>query len=326
MTVTSRDVKCFFDAIDKGKTICIASHLNPDGDNLGSLCGMFHLLKKMGKEVIWYGEDEVPGDFLFLPAIEERCIPQNEDFDLFIALDCADEHRMGHGLDLFSRARTTVNIDHHKTNTHYAQINLVDPVSSTGELLYEIVKDRGLLDRKIATALFTAISSDTGSFKYDSVTPRTFAIASQLMEFEIPINQIAVNLYQKRSLPKTDLLIRTFQRRIFFEENRIGVVTVLLDDIDAVGAKSSDTEGIVEFLRDTEPVEIAVLLKERKNGVKISIRTKSYTDAVNIVKPMGGGGHTRAAGATYHGTLEKCFEIVKELAAKELKRAGNTCC
>lgn len=323
----NNQIELFYKWIDESDNICIGSHLNPDGDNLGSLTALYHYLKNMNKNVTWYGEDSVPDDLVFLPGIEQRTREVKENYDLFIALDCADINRLGQGKEVFENSKKTVNIDHHKTNTEFADLNIVGSISSTGELLYQIL-DQGTmpLDTKIATGLFTAISSDTGSFKYDSTKAGTFFAAGHLMDYDIPINTISVNLYQKRSLAKTSLLIEAMKGIEYFDNEKLAIVGVSLDLIDTCHAKPSDTEGIVEFIRDIEPVEIAILLKERKKEVKVSIRTKSYANAIAIVTPFGGGGHIRAAGATILGTLEEVKEKVKKVALKELEHARNTHC
>lgn len=323
----NKEITLFYQWIEESDNIIIGSHLNPDGDNLGSLTALYHYLLKLDKNVTWYGEDSVPDDLQFLPNIKMRTTKCKEDYDLFIALDCADINRLGEGRKIFKRSNKTINIDHHKTNTNFADLNIVKDISSTGELLYQILDQGSLsLDTEIATGLFTAISSDTGSFKYDSTKAGTFFAAGHLMEYNIPINKISVNLYQKRSLAKTSLLIEAMKDVEYLNNHEIAIVMVPLDLIDKCHGKQSDTEGIVEFIRDIEPVEIAILLKERRDEVKVSIRTKSYANAISIVIPFGGGGHVRAAGATISGNLLEVKEKIKEVALKELENARNTGC
>lgn len=321
------DLLKFYDLLEQCNDICIASHLNPDGDNLGSLSALYHYLLLLGKKVTWYGEDNVPDDFLFLPGIDKREKNINDAYELFITLDCADLNRLGKGQEIFKNSRYTVNIDHHKTNTNFAQINLVEEISSTGELLYQILEQGKLaLNQNIATGLFTAISSDTGSFKYDSTTSDTFLAAGRLMDYGINLNMISVNLYQKRSLPKTKILIDAMEKVEYLCDGKIGIVEVPLSLIELHNGKPSDTEGIIEFLRDVDSVELAILLKERNQAVKVSIRTKSYINAIPLVTPFGGGGHVRAAGATIPGTLQEVKEKIKKIALEEFDHARNPNC
>ncbi len=181
-------------------------------------------------------------------------------------------------------------------------------------------KDLGFeLDKDIATCLYTAISSDTGSFKYDSIRPDTFITAAHLLEYGIDKNEIAVNLYQKRSLEKTKLLIKALSTMELFENNKIAIVYADDEMIKSCGAVKSDTEGIVEFIRDIDGVEVAVFMKIKESSIKLSIRTKSHVDATKIATVYGGGGHTRAAGADMDLPFKERKKEVIKLAMDELK-------
>ena len=310
--------------IDSADSIYVASHMNPDGDNLGSIAAMYLSLKKYGKNVYLIENDEIPAAQKFLPCLEEsvKSDELSENPDLFITLDCGDLDRIGRAKELFLSAEKTLNIDHHKTNTEFADINIVDIDSpATGETLYCVLKESDLpIDREVATCLYEAIYSDTGSFKYDSVRKSTFIIASELLEYGVDINEVAINLYQNRSLEKTNLLIHAMNTLELYEDNRIGLVTVSDDDIINFGAKNSDSDGIVEFVRDISTVELAVFLKDKKDSVKLSLRSKTHVDATVIASAFGGGGHIRAAGATIHMPLEEAKREVLKLAVMELNK------
>ena len=310
--------------IDNSNNILVASHLNPDGDNLGSITAMYLTLKKYGKNVFLIEDDEVPASLKFLPGINAMIKSKKikEDADLFITLDCADMERLGNAKELFLNAKHTLNIDHHSTNTRFAEFNIVDDKSpATGEILFEILTYLGYeLDKDIATCIYTSISSDTGSFKYDSVRKSTFEIAAKLMDYDININDIAVNLYQNRSLQKTELLLRALNRLELYEDNKIGIVSINDSDMEECNAKKSDSDGIVEFVRDISTVELAILLKEKGSVVRLSTRSKSYVDCTKIASKFGGGGHIRAAGATIESNLELAKEEVLKYAIKEIRK------
>lgn len=322
---TNREL--FFRKVREAESICIGSHMNPDGDNLGSLSALYHYLLKMGKNVSWYGIDSVPDNLKFLPGLKNRT-KDVEPAALFIALDCGDGDRLGPGKKIMEESDYVINIDHHLSNTEFGDLNIVETVSSTGELLYKILAGGPEdLDVTIATGLFSAISTDTGSFKYDSAGSETFHIAGELMKYGVPLNEVSVQLYQTRSIPKTNLLIAAMENAEYYEDGQIAVTSVSLKMVEDCNAKPSDTEGIVEFLRDTDPVEISILLKERRNNtVKVSVRGKNYVNVIPIVTPLGGGGHFRAAGATGHGTLEEVKAQVLKSAVKELEHARNSDC
>lgn len=313
--------------IVEATSIGVASHIDPDGDNLGSICALKKSLEIFGKEVFLYIDDQIPRSYQFLPGVDESSeIETNRRHDLFFALDCADQERLGKRVgDLFDRAKTKVVIDHHLTNQGYGDLNFIEIVSSTGELLYEILKQADLpIDEKVATCLYTAISSDTGSFKYDSTSSRTHEIAADLLSHQIDLNEITINLYQRRSLAKTNLLMRAMQNLKILEDGKIALTRISLDDLDKVQAEHSDTDGIVEFIRDIDGVELAIFLKDSKrSGSKISMRSKGDIDASKIAVKFGGGGHKRAAGASFNGDLDQCQEAILKVVNDEIN-AGNS--
>lgn len=313
----------FRNLILESENIVIASHVNPDGDNLGSILATFEMLNNLGKKPRVIVNDFIPMDFRFLPNVDKTVKAAEIDFvpDLFIALDSGDKNRLGLSVELFNKSKKTVNIDHHKSNTKFADLNIVDEkATATGELLYRIFREIDLpINKNSATCLYTAISSDTGSFKYDSLTDYTFKVAGELLKYEIDTNTIAVNLYQSRSVEKTNLLIESLKDITYLFDNKVAIVKVTLENVSKVKAHPSDTEGIVEFIRDIEPVEVAILLKERKESVKLSLRTKSYINAINIAKHFDGGGHIRAAGATIHLDIKEAEKEVIRVITEEFK-------
>ncbi len=304
--------------IEEAQVVLLVSHLNPDGDNIGSTAALYDDLIHRGKEVYWYGEDAVPDFLQFVPHVEKRgCVSQNS-FDLAISLDCADLERMGKGRDLYESADLKINIDHHKTNTMFGDYNIVETLSSTCEVLYRFLGDQSPMTPQRATAYFTGLSSDTGSFKYDATTEETLLIAADLLRQGADLTTVSQNLYMRRSLSKTRLWSQVLPQIQFLSDNRVAYLQVSLAQIEQAEAEGHDTEGLVEFLRDTEGVEVAVLLKERQSGVKLSLRTKSYADATRIAEPFGGGGHIRAAGATLATSLEEAKDLVLASVEKEL--------
>ncbi|UHR02922.1 bifunctional oligoribonuclease/PAP phosphatase NrnA [Peptoniphilus sp. GNH] len=322
----NNSVKEIFSAIKeeilKANRIVLSSHINPDGDNLGSVLGMYSVLKQMGKEVYPIIDDEIPKDYKFLPSSEVIKRPEEINFtpDLFITLDSATLDRIGKSKEIFEKAKKTINFDHHKTNDSYADLNYVSEKSATGEVLFEFFHTEKIgINKAAATCLYTAISSDTGSFKYDSTSSYTFYAASELMKKGIDINEIAVNLYQNRSKSKTKLLIEVASKIKYYFDDKVGLGKVTNDIMESVGAEKHDSEGIVEFIRDIEGLELAVLLKEKKDGgVRLSMRSKSQLDCAKIASFFGGGGHTRAAGATIDLPIDKAEEVLIEEIKKQL--------
>lgn len=310
--------------IYESENIAVASHLNPDGDNLGSVTAMVGMLKKLGKNAVYVLDDTIPNSFKFLPNLSYAKSPDNINnvFDLFIALDSSDENRMGENIKkIFKASKKTINIDHHFSNTKFADLNIVDDKSpATCEVLARIFESLDLkLNKEIATSLFTGLSTDTGSFKYSSVNSNTFLIASNLFKYDIDINEVTVNVYQSRSRQKTDLLIRAMNSIEYFDNDKIAVVFVTKDDMEKSKAEKADADGIVEFVRDIDTVELAVLLKEKDDCIRLSLRSKSYIDCTKVASKFNGGGHVRASGGTINNTdLNKAKEDVVKVAEEQL--------
>lgn len=312
------------DLIRNSKNIFIASHINPDGDNIGSSLALALALKKNNKNVFVLKSDIVPKNFVFLPGIDliEDYNEEMGGIDLFVALDCGDEHRLGKNKVLFENAKKTINIDHHISNTNFGHINIVDPkASATGELIYEFIKHLNIdLDKEIATNLYTAISTDTGSFKYESVTSETHKIVADLLDTGIDKNNININLYEKMSFTRMKLFIKSLTTLETFDNGQIAVVKITQDMLKETGASLEDAEGIISFIRKLETVEAACILKElEKENIKISLRTKKYLDASLICSNFDGGGHKRAAGCTIYKEIEESKDLIVKSIKESMK-------
>lgn len=313
------DLDILKEDIETSQRIAIVSHKNPDGDNLGSLLAAGLSLEKKGKNVIFVKADIIPEDYMFLPGIENLSKVGSDigSIDLLIVLDSSDPDRLGENKILLENSKKVVNIDHHRSNTEFGDINIVLPeLSSTGEILFELLLQLDLpVDKDVATLIYIAMSTDTGRFTYQGVTARTHETVARLYGYGIDAYEINNKLYQRRSLNRTKLFIRAISGMEMYEDNRIGVVKVTGSMLDETGTSMEDTEGIVEFIRDTDPVEAACLLKEiDDNIVKISLRTKNIVDANKVCSSFNGGGHSRASGATVEDTIENVeMRLVEEI-------------
>lgn len=313
--------------IEKANRIAISSHVNPDGDNLGSCLCLYDSLVKLGKDVVFLGDDEVPEDFLFLKNIEKRRKShEGETFDLFISLDSSDSRRFSPSIQkIYQKAKNTINIDHHKTNEFFADVNIVSPdETSTGELLYKLLKAANFpITSDGATALYTAISTDTGSFQYDSMTSTTHRVIADLIDLGAKFYEVTQQVYQSRSKEKTALLFDVLSTISYDHDDQVAIVQCSLNMLEKTGAKSSDTEGIIEFVRNIKPVQLAVLLKERKDEVKFSLRSKDTIDCTKIAEFFGGGGHIRASGGSIKGDLAHADSCIRK-RIDEVFLEGNT--
>lgn len=305
--------------IGESKKIAVVSHVNPDGDNLGSLLAIGLSLEISGKEVKFVKADTIPDSYMFLPNIEkiEAIEENNNKIDLLIVLDCSDIERLGENKSLIEKSDMVINIDHHISNTEFGDVNIVIPeISSTGEIVYYILEKLNYpINKDIATLIYVAISTDTGRFTYQGVTGKTHNTIAKLYNYGIDSFDINKNLYQNRSLPQTQLFIKSISQMNFHNNKRIGVVKISQKMIDEVDGKSEDSEGIVEFIRDTNSIEAAAVIKEVNNNiVKISLRTKEKIDANLICSAFNGGGHSRASGATVEASLEDAeYKLIAEI-------------
>lgn len=306
------DVK---EILKKSHKIGVISHINPDADNLGSLTAMTESLRLYGKDVYGICIDTIPYNLLFLKGIENLTKEWDRDYDLLIALDSSSLDRFGSASNIVNKAKYTINIDHHITNDLNFDINILKPkASSTGEVLYKFLKEYDLpISKDVAESIYTAIVSDSGSFKYDTVSSETFIIASELIKLGIDRDKINKNLFGKNRLEKLKLLKIVIDRMEIVPEKNFIYSYLTTQDFKENNALDADIEGIVEFLRDIDNIEVAILFRENSKGFKGSMRSKSYYDCSSFSQKFGGGGHIRAAGFTIEDkNIENVIKKVKD--------------
>ncbi len=300
--------------INNSKNIYIGSHINPDGDNIGSLLALGMALKEIGKTVHILKVDNIPKDYQFLPNVHLISKPtKDEKIDLFIALDCSDLDRLGSGKEIALKADKILNIDHHITNDNFGHINIVSSsASSTGEMVYYLIKELNIpINKDIAECLYVAISSDTGSFMYDNTSSNTHRVAADLLDKGINLNSITTQLYQNRSLERTQLFIESLRNLNLYYDGKVGTIKITQKMLEDNEATMEDTEGIISFIRDIENVEVACVLKEYDNKeIKLSLRSKKYLDVSKVCLEFNGGGHKRAAGCTIFKDIGEAEESI----------------
>lgn len=301
--------------ISAANSIGIISHINPDGDNIGSLIGLGEGLKKIGKKVRLLKSDEVPKYLAFLPKTEEiRELEKNEKFDLLIVLDSGDFKRTG---DVGERAlkvsNGVLNIDHHISNTYFGDVNIVFPnYCATAEILYDFLKYMEIeIDKDMATALYTGLVTDSGNFIYENVTSDTLRKAANLVDFGADRRYIYRMLYQMNKLEALLLQNEILSNTKLYYNNKLAISYVNYKLFEKYNCKKEDLEGLVNIYRDLECVEVSIFLVEEKfEEIKASMRSKEYVDLSVIGKALGGGGHVHAAGALLKGNVE---DVTKEI-------------
>lgn len=296
--------------INTSDNIAILPHVAADGDALGSSLALAMTLVQMGQKAVVLLEEDIPLIYGFLPGKElsEVYASGSYSFDLAVALDCGDAERLGLRKSIFSGAAKTVNIDHHATNKGFAVYNHVDTGSSaTGEIIFrllEYLKRRP--DRDIAACLYTAISTDTGGFRYSNTTPLTHRTAAELIGFGVDVAEVSRSVFDTASLGKVRLTGAAIESLELFENGRLAIMTVTNEMIRNAGAVEEDSDGIINTARNIRGVEAAAMLKQLESGeIKVNLRSNSYVDVSDIAARHSGGGHKRAAGFTVKGDLEQ---------------------
>lgn len=302
--------------IKSSKKILIISHVNPDGDTLGSMCGLATLIRENFKKECDLLIDNLPSTYEFLPLIKDakfyNAIDKSLVYDLVITVDVAALDRMGDIKILFDKANVTLNIDHHATNNGYAQHNIILPnASSTGEIIADLAFSGGWkMTNDAALALYTAILTDTGSFKYSNTSPKTFNISAKLLEYGVKPFVLYERCYE--SYPKNFFLFQNHcvNKAVFLNDDKIAYTTVYKKDVEKFAVGPDCTEGLTEKLRAISSTEVAFIAKEiAPNLTKFSMRSKNI-DVAQICSTFGGGGHKFAAGCVVKAPVKSAVEKV----------------
>lgn len=293
-------------AFRQGHAFLILAHLYPDGDVLGSQLGLGLALREAGRAVTLACAHPVPGEYHFLPGatLVQQWKEGRGGFDVVVVLDCPDPGRLGGLLEGCRGPGTVVvNLDHHPDNSRYGDVNWIEPsASATGELVYEFLVAASLpLTREVAVNLFTAVTTDTGSFRYSNATPKAFRMAGHLVELGADPAAVALALYESRDLAGLKLLGRLLDR---IEVNPVGTVAWLVLDRQALADPAlPEAEDFVTYPRSLRGVKVALLFRELDGEVKVSLRAKGEVNVARIAAAFGGGGHPNAAGCVVRGTL-----------------------
>lgn len=302
-------MKGLMEAIAKANTIAIGGHMRPDGDCVGSCMGLYGYIKSNfpTKDVCVYLE-EFPQSFSYLH--EEKAFEKKNHYDLFISLDCGDAERLGDAKEVMEAADYVVNVDHHITNTNFGDENYVQEASSTCQILNTMMED-DKITYEVACALYTGIIHDTGVFKHSNTTGETMRIAGKLMEKGIPFGKIIDGSFYMKTYKQLQIMGRCLLESVRILDGRCIFSVVRQNVMNFYDAKPSDLDGVIDEMRTTEGIEVAILLDERAIGeYKVSMRSNEIVDVSAIASYFGGGGHVRAAGCTIKGAA---FDVINNL-------------
>jgi phosphoesterase RecJ-like protein len=312
------------------RSCCVVGHVRPDGDCVGSQLALTLALEHQRKLVHCWNHDSLPARFAFLDPERRLTRPRRgKKFDCVIAVDCASLERLGDAARAIRAGIPVLNIDHHASNTRYGTLNWVSQHQpSAGELVYQLLNQaRWPLSPAIADCLYTAISTDTGSFQYPSTLPSTLQTAAELLKHGAHLARISEHVYHSFPLGRVCLVRELYRRFRLLHQSRIATFYLRRSDFQRAGADVADTDGLIDHLRSIEPVIVACLFEEAgPNLTRISLRSKDPSIDVNaIAAQFGGGGHRAAAGARIHGQAATVQRQVLSVI-KQAITAGESSC
>jgi bifunctional oligoribonuclease and PAP phosphatase NrnA len=324
------ELKAAAEALRSHDRFLLVTHENPDGDALGSLLATKLALDALGKnsEMYLYGEAPLPREYAFMPLDGLRRQPPEDAAErVLVALDCANEQRIGPDQTLLEQAPLTLDIDHHHDNSRFGDVNLVvGDASSTSEVLRDLFAELGVeLTPEIAEALYIALVTDTGRFQYTNTTPKALRLAGELVEAGANVHRVFQGVYESVEFAKLKLLARALERAQVYEGGRLVVSYLLRTDFTELNVAEAYSEGIIDYLRAVEGAEMAALIREppRRDGPprRVSLRASNdELDVSAIARKSQGGGHRQAAGFSSDASIEEITEFIH----KEFSAAAGT--
>jgi phosphoesterase RecJ-like protein len=318
---TSDDLRAVAEALRSNDRFLLVTHENPDGDALGSILATKLALDSLGKDAAMYlyGDAPLPLEYSFMDFKELRREPPADASErVLVALDCANEERLGQDLSVLADAPLTIDIDHHHDNTRFGTVTLVVPdASSTGEVLRDVFAELDVaLTPEIAEALYIALVTDTGRFQYTNTTPKSFRLAAELVEAGADVHRIFQALYESIDFFKFKLTGKAAERAQVLEGGRLVISYLERQDFTELGAAEAYAEGVIDSLRAIDGAEMVALIREppRSDDAparKVSLRASvDEIDVSAIARKSGGGGHRQAAGFSSDQSIEEIADFI----------------
>ncbi|GFZ84164.1 phosphoesterase RecJ-like protein [Paenibacillus marchantiophytorum] len=310
--------------IEQHDDFLVVSHIQPDGDAASSTYAMGWILTQRGKAFSMINEGAMPSKFSYLWGSDQvldysQAIP-SRNFQTIISVDCADFSRMGRISTLFDDQVQLLNIDHHPTNDNFGSCHLIKhDAAATVQILYDLAMYMGLQpDLTFGDCIYTGLLTDTGGFRYSNTSPEVMQMGATLLALGVRGAEIAEQVLERVTYSQIVLLQKALSTLSFANDRKLSWLAVSLADLEQTGASSDDLDGLVNYPRNVEGVEVGMLLKEKSIGViKVSLRSSGLVDVAAIAQSLGGGGHVRASGCTIHGTLDEAVaKMVQEVGSK----------
>jgi bifunctional oligoribonuclease and PAP phosphatase NrnA len=332
---TSPELAAVVEAIRRHDRFLVTTHENPDGDALGSLRATKLALDQLGKNSVMFlhGETPLPREYAWMEFRElDRRVPLDAQQRVLLALDCANETRLGPDPEVLQQVPFVVNVDHHHDNSRFGDVDLIVPdASSTAEILRDVFRELDVrLTPEIAEALYIALVTDTGRFQYTNTTPKALRLAAELVECGADVHRVFQGVYESVEFAKLKLLARALERAQVYEGGRLVVSYLLRDDFREVGAAEPYSEGIIDYLRAVEGADMAALIREPpregRPARRVSLRASTdQLDVSAIARASGdGGGHRQAAGFSSEASIEEITEFVRREFSSQIRAPAGT--
>jgi phosphoesterase RecJ-like protein len=313
--------------------VLLASHTNPDGDAIGSLLATGIALEKMGCEVVLFNESAIPAVYRFLPSVGriQNQLTDLKDFNTAVILDCGDLSRVGSMADSIASVPVIVNIDHHTTNTRFGQYHLVDvDACATSEIVYRLIQAMEIeMDLAMATAIYTGILTDTGSFRFSNTNQASFSICESMVTAGVKPSTVAQHVYGTYSLGRIKLLNLALDSIEISNNGQLSIMTVTQEMLSDTGTQHEDADGLINYARRIQDVKVAALIHELENGdgaldgrkqFHVSLRSDGSVDVSRIAMNFGGGGHAGAAGFSVESSLVELKQTIYNLSDGFIER------
>ena len=310
--------------LKKAKSVAILSHTRPDGDAYGSSLALSRALSAIGVKNRVYNDSEIPSNLAFVDGLQAVQNKLDVEADVYVAVDCSDEARLGEFAQAFrvaNRKFTTINIDHHVSNQRYAGYNFVRSCAANCMNIYQLIAYLGVpIDKQTAEYLLVGILTDSGNFSHDDVTEETLLVTSKLIACGADVCKLNYHLFKKQPKQRAALFADVMGKIRYFFDDRFALIVISQEQMARHNASYGMTEGFVDFPLNVDTVEVAASLMEiRKGQYRISLRSKTYADANKIAGVYGGGGHVRAAGCMLFGDVEDVIDRLSYTVSQYLE-------
>lgn len=312
-------------ALQQSRNLVVSGHIMPDGDSIGSTLALGLALEKLGKKVTMICSEPVPETYQFLPGADriQQELPPS-DYDTLVMVDCSVQERLAKQLHgLLKDGITVINIDHHVSTDTFADINYINShAAATGEIIYDLLVNMGIdIDQPIALNLYTAIVTDTGSFRYESTTPATHRRVADLLDKGIQVGQVSKLIFDEKPIETINILKTVLPTLSISPCGKVAWISLDWATKEKLQAKDEHTENLINYPRQIKGVEVALFFKAlSRETVKVSLRSNHYVDVNKLAGNFGGGGHKRAAGCQIQGDFADIKDAVIAKALEAVRK------